>query len=136
MEKVDLPSILKNSFPKIIQSNFQLSCDFIAISPTTIPHNSLNSNQIIQLIMSIDIKILQSACCGPDIPVKEEIETAAVNADVDVTIEQPTELEEIMKYGTMTFPSIVVNGKVHDYSKFKDQEKLEALLKESTKVVQ
>ena len=86
--------------------------------------------------MSIDIKILQSACCGPDLPVKDEIKTTATNAGVDVTIEQPTELEEVMKYGTMTFPSIVVNGEVHDYSKFKDQEKLEALLKETAKVIQ
>lgn len=84
--------------------------------------------------MSIDIKILQSACCGPDLPIKEEIKNAATNAGVDVTIEQLTELEEIMKYGTMTFPSIAVNEKVHDYSKFKDTENLEALLKESVKV--
>src|SRR5699024_3161362 len=99
-------------------------------------NNSLNSNQIIQPIMSIDIKILQSACCGPNLPIKEEIKTAAVNAGIDVTIEQPTELEEIMKYGTMTFPSIAVNGEVYAYSKFKDEEKLEALLKETAKVVQ
>lgn len=86
--------------------------------------------------MSIDIKILQSACCGPDIPVKEQIETAAANAGMDVTIEQPTDLQEIMQYGTMTFPSIVVNGEVHAYSKFEQPEELEALLKEQTKVAQ
>lgn len=78
--------------------------------------------------MSIDIKILQSACCGPSVPVKEEIEAAAASAGVDVSIEQPTDIQEIMKYGTMTFPSIVVNGKVFDYQRLRDTDKLVSLL--------
>jgi len=57
--------------------------------------------------MSIDIKILHSACCGPAVPVKEEI----------------------LKYGTLTFPSIVVNGKVHDYSEFEKGDDLVSQLR-------
>jgi hypothetical protein len=78
--------------------------------------------------MSIDIKILQSLCCGPSVPVKEEIEAAAARAGVEVAIEQPTDLQEIMKYGTMTFPSIVVNGRVYDYEQVRKPEVLANLL--------
>lgn len=78
--------------------------------------------------MSIDIKILQSSCCGPSAPVKQEIEEAAARAGVEVNIEQPTDLQEIMKYGTMTFPSIVVNGEVYDYKEFEKPESLINLL--------
>lgn len=80
--------------------------------------------------MSIDIKILQSSCCGPSVQVKQEIENAAAKAGVEVTIEQPTDLEMIMKYGTMTFPSIVVNGKVYDYKEFENSENLVNLFSE------
>ncbi|MEX1268738.1 MAG: thioredoxin family protein [Balneolaceae bacterium] len=78
--------------------------------------------------MSIDIKILQSTCCGPAAPVREEIEQAAAKAGVSVTIEQPSDLQEIMKYGTMTFPSIVVNGSVYDYEEFGSANDLAELL--------
>ncbi|MEX0929772.1 MAG: thioredoxin family protein [Balneolales bacterium] len=78
--------------------------------------------------MSIDIKILQSSCCGPSAPVREEIEQAAARAGVEVAIEQPTDLQEIMQYGTMTFPSIVVNGQVYDYEEFENGDKLANLL--------
>ncbi|MEX0904452.1 MAG: thioredoxin family protein [Balneolaceae bacterium] len=78
--------------------------------------------------MSIDIKILQLSCCGPSAPVKEEIEQAAAKAGVSVTIEQPNDLQEIMKYGTMTFPSIVVNGQVYDYKEFENGDKLADVL--------
>jgi len=79
--------------------------------------------------MSIDIKILQSACCGPAVPVKEEILKAASQAGVEVTIDEPSEIHEIMKYGTLTFPSIVVNGKVHDYKEFERTDELVNLLR-------
>src|SRR5699024_2822524 len=111
--------------------NLKFSCDFLTISATTIPQQLINVNLIIQLNMSIDIKILQSACCGPDKPIKEEIKAAASNIDADVNIEQPTELDEIMKHGTMTFPSIVVDGKVYDYAKFSSQKDLQDLLEKS-----
>ena len=79
--------------------------------------------------MSIELKILQSACCGPQVPIKEQIEQAAAIAGVDVAIEQPTDLQEIMKFGTMTFPSIVVNGTVYPYSDYQDLDELARLLK-------
>jgi hypothetical protein len=79
--------------------------------------------------MSIDIKILQSACCGPSVPVKEEILKAAGQAGVEVTIDEPSEIQEIMKYGTLTFPSIVVNGKVHDFREFEKGDDLVTLLR-------
>jgi hypothetical protein len=77
--------------------------------------------------MRIDIKILQSACCGPAVPVKEHILKAA---GVEVTIDEPSEIQEIMKYGTLTFPSVVVNGRVHEYKEFENTDELVNLLRE------
>jgi len=80
--------------------------------------------------MRIDIKILQSACCGPAVPVKEHILKAAGLAGVEVTIDEPSEIQEIMKYGTLTFPSVVVNGRVHEYKEFENTDELVNLLRE------
>ncbi len=78
--------------------------------------------------MSIDIKILQSTCCGPAGDITEDVKEAVAKADIDATIEQPTDLQEVMKYGTMTFPSIVVNGKVYDFEEFGSTDVLADLL--------
>lgn len=82
--------------------------------------------------MVIDIIILQSACCGPVAPIRQDIENAAAMAGVEVNIHQPTDLQEIMKYGTMTFPSLVINGEVYAYDQFETSEGLIKLLTSET----
>jgi hypothetical protein len=45
-----------------------------------------------------------------------------------VSIEELSELKDTMVFGTMTFPSIVVNGKVYDYKKYLTEDKLLSIL--------
>lgn len=78
--------------------------------------------------MSIDIKILQSTCCGPAGDITENVKAAVVKSGIEAQIEQPSDLQEIMKYGTMTFPSLVINGRVYDFEDFSSADELAEFL--------
>ncbi len=78
--------------------------------------------------MKTEVKILHSSCCATDSPVKNQIERVAAKNNIEVAIEELSELQDTMVYGTMTFPSIVVNGKVYDYKKHYKEEQLLAIL--------
>ncbi|MFC4874423.1 thioredoxin family protein [Negadavirga shengliensis] len=74
--------------------------------------------------MLIDIKILHSPCCGSASPLRQIVETAASKAGVKVNIAELSDLQEVVQYGTTSFPSIVINGQVMDFKEFKDPDKL------------
>ena len=78
--------------------------------------------------MNTEIKILHSSCCGKGSPIKEQIEKIAAQNNINVSIEELSDMKDTMVYGTMTFPSIVVNGKVYDYKKYTNDDKLLSLL--------
>ena len=78
--------------------------------------------------MSKDIKILHSSCCAVGSPIKAHIENIASKNNLEISIEELSELEDTMVYGTMTFPSIVVNGEVYDYKKYWTEDKLLSIL--------
>lgn len=78
--------------------------------------------------MSIDIKILQSTCCGSSDDITKNVKEAITKAGIEASIEKPTDLQEVMAYGTMTFPSIVINGKVYDFKEFNSADKLAEFL--------
>ncbi|OSY87957.1 hypothetical protein WH52_07930 [Tenacibaculum holothuriorum] len=78
--------------------------------------------------MKTEVKILHSSCCATGSPIKAHIEKVAENNNINVDIEEFSELKDTMVYGTMTFPSIVVNGKVYDYKKYWTEEKLLSIL--------
>lgn len=78
--------------------------------------------------MSIDIKILQSSCCGSGSSIKEELQEAAYKAGVEVDIREINEINELIKFGTMTFPALVIDGDVHDYRNFRSSDDIAALL--------
>ncbi|UTW66534.1 thioredoxin family protein [bacterium SCSIO 12643] len=75
-----------------------------------------------------EIKILHSSCCAVGSPIKSQIERIAKKNNLEVKIEELSELEDTMVYGTMIFPSIVVNGKVYDYKKYWTEEKLLSII--------
>lgn len=78
--------------------------------------------------MSTEIKILHSSCCATSSPIKAQLEKIADNNHLDLAIEELSEIQDTMVYGTMTFPSLVVNGQVYDFKKLKtDSEILSAL---------
>lgn len=78
--------------------------------------------------MNTEIKILHSSCCATGSPIKAQIEKIAKNNNIEVSIEELSELKDTMAFGTMTFPSIVVNGKVYDYKKYATEAKLVSIL--------
>lgn len=78
--------------------------------------------------MSNDIKILHSSCCSKGSPIREQIEKIAAVNGLQVSIEELSELKDTMAFGTMSFPSIIVNGKAYDYKKHSSDDKLAALL--------
>lgn len=79
--------------------------------------------------MSTEIKILHSSCCANGSPIKEQLEKIANENDLDLTIEELSEMQDTMKYGTMTFPSLVVNDKVYNFKKLKSDADILAIIK-------
>ena len=79
--------------------------------------------------MNTEIKILHSSCCATGSPIKAHIEKIASENNISISIEELSELQDTMVYGTMVFPSIVVNGKVYDFKKYSAAENLLSILK-------
>lgn len=78
--------------------------------------------------MKTEIKILHSSCCASGSPIKAHIEKIATDNNIEVSIEELSDLKDTMVYGTMIFPSIVVHGKTYDYKKYWTEEKLLSIL--------
>lgn len=79
--------------------------------------------------MTTEIKILHSSCCAKGSPIKEQLEKIAQNNKLSISIEELSELKDTMAYGTMNFPSIVVNGKVYDLKSLKSEAEIASILK-------
>lgn len=79
--------------------------------------------------MSTEIKILQSSCCASGSPIKEQLEKIAVENDLNLNIEELSDIQETMAYGTMSFPSLVINDKVYDFKKLKSDDDILSILK-------
>lgn len=80
--------------------------------------------------MSIDVKILRSSCCTAGNAIEEELDTASANAEVNIRTEILSDLQETMRYGVISYPSIVVDGKVYDYNNIDELQDLEQILKQ------
>ncbi len=78
--------------------------------------------------MSIDVKVLKSSCCTTGNAIKEELNTASANVEVDIRTEILSDLQETMKYGAINFPSIVIDGEVYNYDNIDGLEGMEQLL--------
>ena len=58
-----------------------------------------------------NIKVLGSGCRNCEITANA-IAVAAKQADVDIELEKVTDIAEILAYGVMSTPGVVVDGKV------------------------
>jgi len=79
--------------------------------------------------MSTEIKILHSSCCATGSPIKAQLEKIADDNNLDLNIEELSEIQDTMVYGTMSFPSLVVNGQVYDLKKLKSDADILSVLK-------
>lgn len=78
--------------------------------------------------MKTEIKILHAACCAASSPIRKHIESIAEKYNKEVTITEFTELQDVMGYGTTSFPSLVINGKVYNYKRVHKEEQLAQLI--------
>jgi len=82
--------------------------------------------------MTTEIKILHSSCCAKGSPIKQQLEKIALANNLSLDIEELSQLEDTMVYGTMSFPSIVINGDVYDYKSFKSDKDIVAALNDES----
>jgi predicted thioredoxin/glutaredoxin len=64
---------------------------------------------------SMDIKVLGTCCCATGkntVALMEQIERIAKAKGVSVTLSRVDELRDIMGYGVMSMPGVVIDGKV------------------------
>lgn len=79
-------------------------------------------------IMKTEIKILHSSCCAKQSPIKERIKKVAASKGIEFVIEELSDMKDTMVYGTTSFPSLVINGKVYDYRKYQTDAALSNIL--------
>ena len=72
--------------------------------------------------MKKEIIILHSACCAKGSPIREQIEKVASENNIKVEVKELSDFNDTLKFGTLEFPSIVVNGKTHSYRKYNTDE--------------
>ncbi|GAB4519201.1 MAG: hypothetical protein Tsb004_30120 [Allomuricauda sp.] len=78
--------------------------------------------------MSTEIKILHSSCCATASPLRAQIEKIIRENNLDVNITELSDLKDTMRYGALSFPALVINGKVYDYKKINTEEALLSIL--------
>jgi small redox-active disulfide protein 2 len=60
----------------------------------------------------MEVKVLGTGCCGNCRSTIALIEQIAQSKGVTVAVEKVEDLKEIMRYGVMSTPGVVVDGKV------------------------
>ena len=75
--------------------------------------------------MQKEITILHSACCATNSPIKDEVLSAAEKVGVDVSIKELSDLSGTMPYGTLDFPSLVINGELYSYRQNSQPEQIQ-----------
>lgn len=79
----------------------------------------------------MDIKVLGTGCCATGkntVALMEQIEQVAKAKGVAVTLSRVDELRDIMGYGVMSMPGVVIDGKVVHAGGVPSREKIEQWL--------
>lgn len=75
----------------------------------------------------MEIKVLGS-CCGKCEQLEKLARQAVAEMGLDATVEKVTELTEIISYGIMSTPGLVVNGEVRLAGRVPKLEELKTIL--------
>ncbi|CAM1373201.1 Thioredoxin domain-containing protein [Tenacibaculum litopenaei] len=81
--------------------------------------------------MKINIKILHASCCARNSFIKNQLERLANEHDLSVHIEEFSEMQDTLIYGTTEFPALVIDQKVYPYKHYQSDTDLTTLLKAS-----
>jgi small redox-active disulfide protein 2 len=69
---------------------------------------------------------------GPGCPkcakLKENVETAVKQAGIEATVEKVTDINQMMSFGVMLTPALVVNGEVKAVGKVLSPDEIQKLL--------
>ena len=76
----------------------------------------------------MEIKILESTCCGGGLPLKDLVKNAVNELGISAEIIEITDFQEVMQYGVMSFPAIIADGKVIVKGNTPSQRKLVELI--------
>jgi small redox-active disulfide protein 2 len=76
----------------------------------------------------MDIKVLGTGCCGSCNSAYALIEQVAAAAGRQVTLSKVQELREIMAYGVMSTPGVVIDGKVVHVGSVPSRQKVQEWL--------
>ena len=77
--------------------------------------------------MNHQVKILHSSCCANDTSLKTKIEEATKRTNFQCDIQELSDLQDTLHYGTTNFPSLVVDNYIIDLKMFDSSDKLDAL---------
>ena len=75
-----------------------------------------------------DLKVLGTGCSKCELLAAKASE-AAMNLDIEFTLEKVSDLNEIMTYGVMMTPALVIDGKVATVGKVPSLDELQEMLK-------
>ena len=59
-----------------------------------------------------NIKVLGSECCSTCTNLKDKIAKMVIEQAIDAKVEKVTDICEVMKYGVMSAPAVVIDEKV------------------------
>ena len=77
----------------------------------------------------MNIKILGACACGCN-PVVDITKAALAELGVDANIEKSTDVQEMLKYGVMQSPVLVINEKVKAYGKNLSKDEIKKYIEE------
>lgn len=77
--------------------------------------------------MSINIKVLGSGCANCQ-KLEANVKQAVQQLGLDATVEKVTDVAQIMSYGIMRTPGLVVDGQVKVYGRVPNLDEVKQLL--------
>lgn len=78
-----------------------------------------------------EIKVLGTGCCSKCQNLYDAVKQKADELNIRAEIIKSTDINEIMKYGIMSTPAIVIDGKVVAYGNVPSSDEIEKILKKN-----
>jgi small redox-active disulfide protein 2 len=78
----------------------------------------------------LDIKVLGTGC-SKCIKLEENVKLAVNDMAVEANVEKITDLNQIMSYGIMMTPGLVINGKVVSFGRVLNSKDITELIKKA-----